>query len=150
MQDQTSPFLVTQIAPFSPLLLPCLPLCPSCLLSSSAFPPSHACSLQSSAEPVCSSSPDSKCCGHNPDSHPSAHIQVDPLLLLQVGEWSSSLSPSSSRLFSLLLETDFYEEEEKSQEKKKKIPTLRNMFSLLCQPSHISIWIDCLLQPVSF
>lgn len=39
MQDQTSPFLVTQIAPFSPLLLPCLPLCPSCLLSSSAFPP---------------------------------------------------------------------------------------------------------------
>ena len=34
--------------------------------------------------------------------------------------------------------------------KKKKIPTLRNMFSLLCQPSHISIWIDCLLQPVSF
>ena len=39
MQDQTSPFLVTQIAPFSPLLLPCFPLCPSCLLSSSAFPP---------------------------------------------------------------------------------------------------------------
>lgn len=33
---------------------------------------------------------------------------------------------------------------------RKKIPTLRNKFSLLHQPSYISIWIDRLLQPVSF